>query len=93
MVVTYWYVFMIVGTLLFGYAVWRQVMRMRELMESSRLFMKDLGNIYLSGSTPPRVEQRRDPFSGMPLQILCAFVGAVCMLIGFIGLIVGLVNG
>ena len=76
-VVTYWYLFLIIGVLFTGYAVWRQVKRMRDLMDGTVTpFAKDMGF-----------------FDGIVLQMMAGLLGSVSILIGFIGLIIGLVRG
>jgi len=77
-VVTYWYVFLIVGVLLAGYAMWRQVKRMRDFM---------------NGTVDPFDKKGSGFFDGMVLQLIAGFSGSICILIGFVGLIIGLVKG
>ncbi len=93
-VVTYWYLFLGLGLLFTSYAIWRQVKRVRSFMNREVTpFFKDLGNIYLTGNTPPRSPLiETSIFSGLAVQLIAALIGSVLTLIGMFGLVTTLIK-
>jgi hypothetical protein len=82
-VAEYWWLFLILGVVFVGMAFYRQVRAMNDLTG---------GNTF-----DPRLEGKADPrggfFAGFALTAVLALLGAIGLLLGFIGLIVTLVRG
>lgn len=93
-VADHYYLFLVAGVLLVGYAIWRQVRRIKEVCNCGHDHAKkdDILHKHFFGHMQNRHAVRAAVFKGFVLQALAGFVGSLFLLMGVIGLIVHLVK-